>query len=64
MFQKILYRAVINMAVILSVCPGLIFFLYFHFSCLNCCVIEGMDESFLLSKVEPLTPNIDGVMAL
>ena len=27
-------------------------------------VLKGMGESFLLSKDEPLTPNIDGVMAL
>ena len=27
-------------------------------------LLKGMGESFLLSKDEPLTPNIDGVMAL
>ena len=26
--------------------------------------LKGMGESFLLSEDEPLTPNIDGVMAL
>jgi len=26
--------------------------------------LKGMGESFLLSKDEPLTSNIDGVMAL
>ena len=27
-------------------------------------LLEGMGESFILSEDEPLTPNIDGVMAL
>ena len=27
-------------------------------------LLKSMGESFLLSKDEPLTPNIDGVMAL
>ena len=27
-------------------------------------LLKGMGESFILSKDEPLTPNIDGVMAL
>ena len=27
-------------------------------------LLKGMGEAFLLSKDEPLTPNIDGVMAL
>ena len=27
-------------------------------------VLKGMGERFLLSKDEPLTPDIDGVMAL
>ena len=27
-------------------------------------LLKGMGEGFLLSKDEPLTPNIDGVMAL
>ena len=27
-------------------------------------LLNGVDESFLLSKDEPLTPNIDGVVAL
>ena len=27
-------------------------------------LLKGMGESFILSEDEPLTPNIDGVMAL
>ena len=27
-------------------------------------LLKGMGENFILSKDEPLTPNIDGVMAL
>ena len=27
-------------------------------------LLKGMDESLILSEDEPLTPNIDGVMAL
>ena len=39
-------------------------FLYFHFYVLPVVLLKGMGEGFLLSKDEPLTPNIDGVMAL
>ena len=50
---------------ILSVWGGLniffsIFIVYAWFGMLS----TGRSESFLLSKYEPLTPNIDGVMAL
>ena len=50
---------------LLSVCPGLIFFVVFSFFyVLTVVLLKGMGESFLLSKDEPLTPNIDGVVAL
>ena len=45
---------------ILSVCPGLILFRIFN----TVVSLKGMGESFLLSKAELLTLNIDGVMAL
>ena len=38
--------------------PIFIFYAYFGM------VLKGMGESFILSEDEPLTPNIDGVMAL
>ena len=38
--------------------------MYFHFYVLTVVLLKGMGETFLLSKDEPLTPNIDGVMAL
>ena len=41
-----------------------LFFFLFHFYAWFGMVFKGMGESFLLSKDEPLTPNIDGVMAL
>ena len=46
--------------VCLTVCLGWtkLMFFYFHFLC------KSMGESFLLSEDEPLTLNIDGVMAL
>ena len=40
------------------------FFLYFHFYGFTVVLLKGMGGSFLLSKDEPLTSNIDGVMAL
>ena len=50
---------------LLSVCPGLIFFVVFSFFyVLTVVLLKDMGESFLLSEYEPLTPNIDGVMAL
>ena len=50
---------------LLSVWGGLnyffsIFIFYASFGLLS----KGMGESFLLSEDEPLTPNIDGVVAL
>ena len=39
-------------------------FFYFHFYALFGVLLKGMGERFLLSKDEPLTPDIDGVMAL
>ena len=38
--------------------PVFIFYAYFGM------LLKGMGESFILSEDEPLTPNIDGVMAL
>merc|ERR1711966_504211 len=40
------------------------FFPYFHFYALFGMLSKGIGERFLLSKDEPLTPNIDGVVAL
>ena len=40
----------------------IIFFLFSFF--MFGMLLKGMGESFLLSEDEPLTPNIDGVMAL
>ena len=40
------------------------FFCIFIFYVLTVVLLKGMGESFVLSKEEPLTPNIDGVMAL
>ena len=40
------------------------FFCIFIFDVLTVVLLKGMGESFLLSKDEPLTPNIDGVVAL
>ena len=34
------------------------------FYVLTVLLLKGMSDSFILSKDEPLTPNIDGVMAL
>ena len=48
----------------LFVCPGLILFLYFHCYVSIDVVLKSTVESCLLSKDEPLTPDIDGVMAL
>ena len=39
-------------------------FFYFHFYALFGMLSKGMGGRFLLSKDEPLTPDIDGVMAL
>ena len=48
-----------------TVClPWTNIFLYFHFYVLIVVLLKDMGETFLLSKDEPLTPNIDGVMAL
>ena len=48
-----------------TVClPWTNIFLYFQFYVLAVLLLKGMGDSFLLSKDEPLTPNIDGVMAL
>ena len=49
---------------ILSVCPGPIFFCNSIFYVLIVVLLKGMDETFLLSEDEHITPNIDGVMAL
>ena len=49
---------------LLSVCPGLMIFLYFHFYVLTVVLLKDMGESFLLSEDELLTPNIDWVVAL
>ena len=48
-----------------TVCLGStnIFFFFQFYACFGI-LSKGMVESFLLSKDEPLTPNIDGVMAL
>ena len=51
------------MSAVLSVWGQLIFFC-FHFYARVCMLSKDMGESFLLSKDEPLTPNIDGVMPL
>ena len=40
------------------------FFSIFFFYALFGMLLKGMGERFLLSKDEPLTPDIDGVMAL
>ena len=40
------------------------FFCIFIFYVLTVSLLKGMSESFLLSEDEPLTPNIDGAMAL
>ena len=47
-----------------TVCLGWTIFSYFLFLCWFDMLLKSMGESFLLSKDEPLTPNIDGVMAL
>ena len=52
------------MVYILSVWGEQNYFFCFHFYALVGMLLKDMDESFLLSKDEPLTPNIDGVMAL
>ena len=39
-------------------------FFYFIFHALFGMLLKGMGERFLLSKDEPITPDIDGVMAL
>ena len=49
---------------LLSVWGQLIFFSVFMFYAWFGMLSKGMGESFILSKNEPLTPNIDGVMAL
>ena len=50
---------------ILSVCgQAIYFFSIFFFNALFGMLLKGMGERFLLSKDEPLTPDIDGVMAL
>ena len=49
---------------ILSVWGQLIFFSIFIVFVRFGMLLKGMGESFILSKDEPLTPNIDGVMAL
>ena len=46
----------------LSVCPGLVILLYFHFYVSIDVLWKGMVESCLLSKDELLTPNSDEVM--
>ena len=40
------------------------FFFYFNFYAWFGMLLKGVGESFILSEDEPLTPNIDGVMAL
>ena len=54
------------MARTLTVCLGSrnIFFSIFIFYALFGVLLKGTGERFLLSKDEPLTPDIDGVMAL
>ena len=64
MFLLLSFLLLFSYIVLLSVCPGLIFFLYFLYYVLTVVLLKDMDESFLLSKDEPITPNIDGVMAL
>ena len=49
---------------VLSVCPGRLTFLYFHFYVLIGVLLKGMVESSLLSKDELLIPDIDEVIAL
>ena len=49
---------------ILSVWGQEIYFSLFSFYALFAMLLKGMGERFLLSKDEPLTPSIDGVMAL
>ena len=41
-----------------------IFFLFSFFHALFGMLLKDMGERFLLSKDEPLTPDIDGVMVL
>ena len=57
-------RATRRCSCIMSVCPGLIFFCIFIFYVLTVFLLKGMGESFLLFKDEPISPNIDEVMAL
>ena len=56
--------AIIPWSYLLSVWGQLIIFFHFHFHAWFGMLPKGMGESFLLSEDEPLTPNIDGVMAL
>ena len=55
-----------TVASLLSVWGQLIFCfsIFIFMPDLACYYIKGMGKSFLLSKDEPLTPNIDGVVAL
>ena len=47
-----------------TVCLGSRFFFLFSFYALFGMLLKGMGERFLLSKDEPLTPDIDEVTAL
>ena len=49
---------------ILSVCPQQNYFFYFRFYACFGVLLKGMVESCLLSEDEPLTLNIDRVVAL
>ena len=44
--------------------PWTNFVCIFMFYALTVVLLKDVDESFVLSKDEPLTPYIDGVMAL
>ena len=59
-----LARVLFNLINMLSVWGQLIFFLFLFSMPDLVFLLKGMGETFLLSKDEPLTPNIDGVMAL
>ena len=58
------YSGITSGMYLLSVWDQLIIFFYFRFYAWFGMLSKDMGESFLLSKDEPLTPNIDGVMAL
>ena len=50
--------------VVLSICPGLITVLCFHFYVLIGMLLQSIVESCLVSKYELQTPNVEKVMAV